>query len=196
MKVQRNIILSVLLIFLTSGCSITAKVWKPYDKVTISSAKNTNPNGKGRPSPIQVKIYELASRSTLDNLDFDRAFYNAETLLSDELISTAEYTIQPGDEVQHVIKLTKLSRFVAIVAGFIDIDNARWKHIYKVKPHGHYSHFITINAKEITEGKPAKEHLSREDIKEAGEDIKEAGEDIKEADETRKSIKNVIKQFD
>lgn len=140
-----------------AACSTTAKVWKPYDDITISATSSTNPDGKNRPSPVQFKIYELSARSTFDNLGFDRAFYDAKTFLSDELISDAEYTIQPSQTIEHTVDLTKSTRFIVILAGFIDVDNARWKHVYEVKPYGHYKHQITISEKEIIAGKVEEE---------------------------------------
>ena len=179
-----------------SACSITAKVWKPYDEITVATLANVNPDTYKRPSPIQIKIYELTSRATFDNLDFDRAFHNAKTLLSDQLLSEFEYTIQPNENIKHTINLQKGSAFIAIIAGFIDIDNTKWKHVYKVKDHGHYKHYITITDVEIKEGKPAKtlttedlktEDLKKEDLK--AEDLKKT---IKQASETKEATKNLL----
>ncbi len=200
--------LFIVILPLISGCSTTAKVWKPYDNVTIESSEEINPDSNNRASPIQVKIYELSSRSTFDNLDFDRAFYNAKTLLSDQMLSSAEYTIQPSETIKHKIKLQKNSRFVAILAGFIDIDNSRWKHIYKVKPHGHYNHHISISGKSIIAGKveedekeedasptnidqdEGKKSLTLDDVKEGAE---KGGEAIEKASSTKQSINGLLK---
>jgi type VI secretion system protein VasD len=170
---------------------MTAKVWKPYDEITIEASANVNPDGNNRPSPIQVKIYELSTRSTLDNLDFDRAFYSADTLLSDELLSEAEYTLQPGEIIEHTVPLQKSAKFIAITAGFIDIDNARWKHIYKVKSHGHYNHYITIGEKEIIEGKQKKPSVSKDDLKKGQENIEKGKESADKANETKKSLERL-----
>lgn len=166
------------LLMLVSACATTAKVWKPYDAITIAASKSVNPDSNGRASPIQIKIYELTAKSTFENLDFDRAFYQAKTLLSDQLLSEAEYTLQPGETAQHTIKLRKTAAFIAISAGFIDIDNARWRHIYKVKDHGHYKHHINIVEKAISFGKE----------KEKPENIKENSEKIKKGKETLESF--------
>lgn len=134
------------------GCSTTAKVWKPYDKIDIAASKEVNLDGKGIASPIQLKIYELSSRSTFDNLDFERAYHNAKTLLSDELISEAIITLQPNESLRHTVNLNKNTRFIAVIAGFVNIDKTRWKHIYEVNPFGYYRHELTINDKGIVAG--------------------------------------------
>lgn len=145
-----------------SACSTAAKVWKPYDKIDIAASDDVNPDGKGDASPIQLKIYELSSRSTFDNLDFERAYNNAKTLLSDELVSEAVITLQPNESIRHTIALNKNTRFVAIIAGFINIDSARWKHVYNVKPFGYYSHEITLNSKGIIAGITKEEQEPKE----------------------------------
>jgi len=181
---MKCIIYLILLISLlnTVACSTTAKVWKPYDDITIEAKSSINPDGKNRSSPIQIKIYELSARSTFDNLDFDRAFYNAKTFLSDELISDAEYTIQPSETITHTVDLQKSAHFIAILAGFIDIDNARWKHVYQVKPYGHYKHRLTISEKDIIAGKIEEEieqpTQKKETFKEEKNDSSITAEDL------------------
>jgi|GEM_PF-904411 len=153
-----------IILFLTTlltglvGCgSVTSRVWTPYDKISMTASKNVNPDGNLRPSPIQVKVFELSSRTTFDNVDFEGLFYQGETLLSDELLSKATFTIQPKETLKHEILLNKQAKFVAILAAYRNIDSARWKHIYKVKPHGHYRHTITLGDNGIIAGKVVEE---------------------------------------
>ncbi|MBX2809311.1 MAG: type VI secretion system lipoprotein TssJ [Cellvibrionaceae bacterium] len=150
-----------------SACAVTAKIWQPYDDITIEASTHANMDNNNRPSPIQIKIYELRSRSTFDNLDFDRAFYHAATLLSDQLLSEASYTIQPGELIKHRVNLQKKAKFIAISASFIDIDNARWKHIYKIKDHGHYTHNIKITERRIDQGKIIKKTINGKKFKQS-----------------------------
>lgn len=182
----KQIVLCLSVILFICACSTTAKIWKPYDNITITAGASVNQDANKRASPVQIKIYSLSSRSTFDNLDFDRAFYNAKTLLSDELLSEAEYTVQPSETAEHTVNLTKNTHFIAILAGFIDIDNARWKHVYKVKPHGHYNHSITINENSIIEGKPS---ITKESIE---ENVKKGSESIDQANQTKQSIKSLL----
>lgn len=146
-----------------SACATTAKIWAPYDKITITSSSKANPDINNKASPVQIKIYELTSRSTFDNLDFDRAFYNAKSVLSDELLSEEEYTIQPSEKIKHTVNLQKETKFIAILSGFIDVDNARWKHIYKVSPYGHYNRDISIIGKSIIEGEVSNDELENDE---------------------------------
>lgn len=187
----------------TLGCSTAAKVWKPYDDITVSSSQTVNPDGNQRPSPVQFKIYELSSRSTFDNLSFDRAFYDAKTFLSDELISEVSYTLQPSSTIEHRVKLQKNTYFIAIVAGYINIDDARWKHVYDVKPYGHYSRDITLGAQGIVAGKVSedqntdnkdstqtKETQSNSD--QLQDNVDKGVESLEKANSTKESIKGLL----
>ncbi|MBX2809967.1 MAG: type VI secretion system lipoprotein TssJ [Cellvibrionaceae bacterium] len=168
------------------GCSVTSKVWEPFDKITITAASAVNLDARQLPSPVQVKIYELSSRATFDNLDFDRAFYNASTFLTGELLSDASYMLQPSETVEHTIKLNRQAGFVAIVAGFIDIDNVRWKYVYPVKSRSYQFHPVTLNLAGVVEGKPEpeddKKPLMLEDVEKGTQALKKtkgAGESLK-----------------
>ncbi|MGH1470069.1 MAG: type VI secretion system lipoprotein TssJ [Cellvibrionaceae bacterium] len=131
------------------GCTAPNYVWPAYDKITLFANKTVNPDDNNRPSPIQVKIYELAARTTFDNLDFQSLFNNGSTLLSDELISEETFVIQPNETLSHKIELNKTATHVAIVAAYRKIDGARWKHIYPIKFYGYYKHAIELTSNGI-----------------------------------------------
>lgn len=143
---------SIMLLSLSS-CATTSKVWKPYDRLSIYASDNLNPDGNEKPSPIQLKVYELSSRTTFDNQDFAGLFNNGETLLSDELLSSKILIVQPREFLKHQINLQEKTKFIAILAAYRNIDEARWKHIYAVKPHGHYKHDISLGPNAIIDGK-------------------------------------------
>lgn len=192
----------IVLFLALAACSTTAKIWKPYDKIRVETTDSINPDMNNRPSPIQVKIYELSSRTTFDNLDFDRAFYEAKTFLSDELISNIEYTIQPSESINHKVNLSNSTHFIAILAGFINIDKSRWKHVYAVKPYGHYSRTITIDKNTITAGQlveesntedaDAKKKKQSPDFKSLQENIEKSAETLEKANSTKESIKSLL----
>jgi len=142
-----------LLLFSLASCATTSKIWKPYDRLSIQASDNLNPDGNQKPSPIQLKVYELSSRTTFDNQDFEGLFNNGKTLLSDELLSSKVLIVQPKELLEYQINLQEKTKFIAILAAYRNIDEARWKHIYAVKPHGHYKHDISLSANAIIDGK-------------------------------------------
>lgn len=147
---------------LLSGCSAPNYVWPAYDKITLYANKNVNPDANNRPSPIQVKIYELAARTTFDNLDFHGAFVNGNTLLSDELISEEAFVIQPNETLTHKVVLDKTATHIAIIAAYRNIDEARWKHIYPIKYYGYYNHTIELTHDALEVKKSERQNTSED----------------------------------
>lgn len=138
---RATIIFSILAL---TGCAATNMLISPYDKITIQTSKDVNPDGSGRPSPIQVKIYQLSSRTTLDNLDFDKLFYRGSDFLSDELLHQSDFILQPNEELKNEIMLVSGVSYIAVIAAYRDIDSSRWKQIYKIKDTGYYTHKLKV----------------------------------------------------
>lgn len=137
------------LCLLLAACSANRYVVTPYDKVHLTAAADVNPDVQGAPSPIAVRVYELTSRATFDNLDFDGAFHNAQVLLSDELRSHADYVVQPGQSVMHRIELDERTEYIAVVAAYRGIDGAKWKLVYPLNSNWYHTHEIRLNANEV-----------------------------------------------
>lgn len=138
---------------LISGCETVSLVWAPYDNIVLVAQPSLNPDINQRPSPIQVKIYELSSRTTFDNLNFEDSFTQGETLLSKELVSSANYTLQPDETIRHKVMLQPETNYIAIIAAYRDIDNAKWKFVYEISPHSHSKHTVTLSKLAILKGK-------------------------------------------
>ncbi|MEX0731271.1 MAG: type VI secretion system lipoprotein TssJ [Aquisalimonadaceae bacterium] len=147
-----RLLLMLFAMLLITGCGINRYLVPPYEKITLMAAEDANPDISGRPSPVTVKLLELSGRATFDNLDFDGAFFNAEVLLSDELLSSSDYVIQPGESITHRIDLHKEAGFVAVVAAFRDIDEARWKLIYPVTGNWYNSHTVSVSRNAVVFG--------------------------------------------
>ncbi|WP_221801093.1 type VI secretion system lipoprotein TssJ [Oceanobacter mangrovi] len=139
---------------LTSGCSVVTTVWKPFDQIRLIATEDVNPDGSGRSSPVQVRIYQLSSRTTFDNMSFDEIYFHGEELLSDELLSMDELILQPGESVLQKVPLTAKATHIAVVAAFRNLDASHWKFVYDIKSYGHYTHAVTISADDVLDGDP------------------------------------------
>lgn len=147
---------------LMSGCATVAYVWEPYAEVTLVASKDLNPDISGRPSPMRVKLYELSSRATLDNLEFESAFDRGETLLGEQLLDHATFVLQPGQTITHRFDLEERSAYIAIVAGYRDLGQARWRQIYKVKSHSHTRKTVSLTAKAVLLGDQTEQSTASE----------------------------------
>jgi type VI secretion lipoprotein, VC_A0113 family len=148
----RRLALLVFAALALSACAVNRYVVSPYDKLTLNATNDVNPDHHGRASPITVRVYELSSRTTFDNLDFNAAFNNAGTFLSDELLSSAERVLLPGETARHRVNLNRNARYIAVVAAYRDIDRAKWKLVYPVNGDWYYSHTLTFTSDGVVLG--------------------------------------------
>ena len=144
-----RLICVVLAMFLLASCAMTRTVATPYDNVTLTASVNINPDPRGRPAPLTVRLYELSSRTTFDYIDFDAAFFNSAVVLSDELLSTSEQVVLPQQSVSHRIELNEKTKFIGIVAAYRDIDRAKWKLVYPVNSNWFQSHTVQLSESEL-----------------------------------------------
>ncbi|MDN3519585.1 type VI secretion system lipoprotein TssJ [Aquisalimonas lutea] len=149
-----RIIIVVLLSLLASSCGLNRYVDTPTDDLTLVASEDVNPDVDGRPSPVVVRVYQLTDRNTFDTLDFRDAFGNAESLLGRELKGAAEFTLRPGESLEHTTELAGDASHMAVVAGYRAIDAARWKLVYSVSPNWYSDHRVTLTADGLILGEP------------------------------------------
>lgn len=136
-------------LLLIAGCSATRHVATPADRLTLEASATVNPDLNGRASPIEVRIFELSSRTMFDSLDFDTTWNNAEVVLGEQLLSHQLHVLLPRQIQEHRIELAPQAAFIAIVASYRDIDSARWKLIYPVRAHWFSRHHIRLGANAV-----------------------------------------------
>lgn len=131
------------------GCALFARAWPPFNRQVITATTEINPDATERPSPVQIKVMQLAQRTTFDNLTFDQLFYEGPLLLNNSLISESSLVLQPGEQVEHTISLQESVTHIAVIAAYRNIDQARWKHVYPIDPYSHATTHIKLDAKGI-----------------------------------------------
>lgn len=148
----RSALLALLAASLVSlqGCALLAQVWPPFNKQVISATRQINPDASARPSPVQIKVMQLAQRTTFDNLTFDQLFFDGALLLNNSLISESSLVLQPGQQITHTVSLQENVTHIAIIAAYRNIDQARWKHVYPVDPYSHATAHIKLDADGIS----------------------------------------------
>jgi type VI secretion system protein VasD len=131
---NRLMIISAFLMFLLSGCQSIYSVFPPSTDFHFKVSDHLNPDMDGRPSPVVVKVYELASRTRFINQDFFVLYDSPESVLGVDLLKTEELEFQPGERLEHKMTLSPAARYVAIVVAYRDIEKARWKALVEVDP--------------------------------------------------------------
>ncbi|NJM31829.1 MAG: type VI secretion system lipoprotein TssJ [Limnobacter sp.] len=124
----------------------------PYVKLTLVADAQVNPDGNQRPSPIGVKVMLLRSRNTLETLNFERSFYETEKWLADDLLRVEEFFLQPKESIEKKIELPPEVAYLAVVAGYRQLDSSRWKWIEPINNYGYGKRVFMLDGTGIVKG--------------------------------------------
>lgn len=95
--------------------------------LSIKGGADQNPDASGKPSPVEIRIYQLAATGTFNKADvFALTEHEKETLGQDDLASEP-IVITPGQSTTVKRELKAGTQAIGIVALFRDIDHAKWR---------------------------------------------------------------------
>ena len=66
-------------------------------QVSLTVDVNTNPDARGRASPVVARLLELKSLATFQSADFFSLFDREREALGGDLVAKQELALQPGD---------------------------------------------------------------------------------------------------
>jgi type VI secretion system protein VasD len=131
----------VLVVAAVSACtSLNTKVGGVFKMdtdlvLTFKADADINPDDKKRPSPLFVRMYELKSTKQFAKANFIDLFErDAEVLGADMLAKQTLKRLRPGDERKDSFVLKPETRYVGLVAEFLQYKDAKFKIIVAVAP--------------------------------------------------------------
>lgn len=98
----------------------------PY-AVTFNVATDVNPDARGRPSPIVLKVFLLKSASAFDSADFFSLQDKPDALLGSQLIDVDRVILRPGDTKTVRYPGNAEGRALGVVAEYRSLQTNRWK---------------------------------------------------------------------
>lgn len=121
------------LVLLLSGCSFWSNhLGEPKLVINITAADNINPNFKGQPSPVELRIYQLTNSNAFEQSNFIQIYNDEQSVLTAELAVVRQLlSLMPGEVRQEVIPLGTGVKFIGVIAGFADYRAAKNKVIYE-----------------------------------------------------------------
>lgn len=120
-------------VLLMAGC-VSVLERPTYTILDFKAAQELNPDINNKPSPVVVNVFELASRNVFDSTDFFDLYEDPDAILKGDLVSKKELQYWPGQMNQVKLSLNEDTRFIAVVAAYRDIDNARWRTVISADP--------------------------------------------------------------
>ena len=141
MRGNKRILALILLVSLLIGCNSSPE--KPENEVpvpqvaadiNITASTLVNPDINNRPSPVVIRIYELKSLGVYAESDFYGLFEDYESILGEDLISSEQFHLNPGD--MRIVKnsISPETQYIAVIVAFRDINRAMWRDSIIISP--------------------------------------------------------------
>ena len=119
---------------LLQGCASAERLAAIPYQVELVADNNVNPDLKGRPSSIEVIIYELRGDSTFESSNFFELENNQEKTLGRDLIFTDRIIIRPGEKRQFSRSGSIDARNIGIVAEYRNLESNHWRRSIPLPP--------------------------------------------------------------
>lgn len=126
-------------------------------KAAVAAVEDLNPDYKGRPSPVNIIVFQLVAADTFSNADFFSLFEPEAAILGGDMIARTPIMLQPGESREWVAEFSKETRFVGVIAAYRDIENAQWRSTVALPKKGFISKFfkkskliITVDSLAVT----------------------------------------------
>ena len=131
-----------------AGCSSPPKPPAPTVVAgSIQAAPQLNPSVNKRPSPLQLRIYELKAAAAFGSADFMSLYQADQTALSADFVAREEFVLQPGETRAYNKTLAAETRFIGVVGVYRDLERATWRTVVAVQPNK--AQTLTIRAGEL-----------------------------------------------
>jgi type VI secretion system protein VasD len=114
------------LVAVLSGCGSTPPPPTTVE-LTAVAAPDVNPDPSGRPSPIVVRIYQLAATGAFESADYFQLHDKEAAVLGANLLDRQELALTPGTSEKLAITAKPGITAIGVAAAYRDIDRAQWR---------------------------------------------------------------------
>jgi type VI secretion system protein VasD len=122
-----------LLAFCLTACSTvnTPGAKRPVTlSLSVVASPSLNPDCRGRPSPVLVRLYELKSGTTFAKLDYLSLEGHDKTSLGQDLLASEELVIRPGQTTKLERRLNADTGAFGVFVGYRELGKANWRAIH------------------------------------------------------------------
>jgi type VI secretion system protein VasD len=123
-----RMLLPLALALLLAGCPAdTAPPPPPTLALTIAGGADQNPDPEGHPTPVAVRIYQLAATAAFERSDVFALTEREQATLGADSLGSEELIVAPGETREVAHELKPGVQAIGIVVLFRDIDHAQWR---------------------------------------------------------------------
>lgn len=128
-----------------TGCGGPAAI-----RADIVAGADVNPDARGRPSPVVVKVFELKSLAAFETADFFSLFEKDKETLGGELLARDELSLAPGGKQALTREVKPETRYLGVVAGYRDLERATWRAAVPVPPKKTTSIVVRLESRKVS----------------------------------------------
>ena len=103
-------------------------------KATLEVQPTVNPDSRGRPSPVVVRVYALKSLGAFNGAGFFPLFEKDKETLGAELVDSEEFQLLPGEKRELSKEFKPEARYLGVFAAFRDTERAQWRASIAIPP--------------------------------------------------------------
>jgi type VI secretion system protein VasD len=119
-------------------------------RADVVAGADVNPDARGRPSPVVVKVFELKSLAAFEAADFFSLFEKDKETLGGELLARDELSLVPGAKREFVREAKPDTRFLGVVAGYRDLERSTWRAAVPVPAQKTTSVIVRLEARKVS----------------------------------------------
>jgi type VI secretion system protein VasD len=95
--------------------------------VTMRAGTDINPDIRGQPSALAVRLFELKSATLFAAADFFALYEREQATLAGELLGSEQVILAPGATRTVSRTLPQEARFLGVIAAFRELDRSVWR---------------------------------------------------------------------
>jgi type VI secretion system protein VasD len=118
--------------------------------LTLTAATGLNPNQASQPSPLVVRVYELKSVDTFNQLPFFDLFDQDVAKLGGDLLNRREVEIQPGATLEWQRNADPGARYIGAIAGYRELANITWRDSVQLRQESRNTISLRLDAHSMT----------------------------------------------
>jgi type VI secretion system protein VasD len=119
-------------------------------QATLNASEVVNPDGRGRASPILVRVFELKTLAAFDAADFFSIWEREQETLGAELAAREEIQLRPGESTKLLRTTNADTRHFAVVAAYRDLERSTWRAAVAVMPNQTNVISVDLDARKLS----------------------------------------------
>lgn len=123
-------IAALLWLSMAAGCAKPAVVEPPRPvniAIDVKASAAVNPDASGRPSPLAIRVYQLADDAAFLKADLNALWSSDATVLAASLVSRQDFMLAPGASAKASMRLQPATRQIGVAAAYRDFRGATWR---------------------------------------------------------------------